>query len=180
MTRNGLRVGTVEDWCNVLEKRFCEFPGRALVVLQKVRYILQNVKEGRSPVAFVSDIILHRRASGLTSMPQAQLSLAFEHFEDVLRRDLTYPTLETSIEVFMAEIKDAYSIWSDIYKPRQLLNHHPFPRPNGYNYSNWNHENQSSKNIGSLSDSRIHRSDLGSRLGKNQANSHPRNNSHNG
>ncbi|RKF57059.1 hypothetical protein OnM2_077009 [Erysiphe neolycopersici] len=148
-------------------------PGRALVALEKVRYTVQDVKEGRSPVTFVSDIILHGRASGLTPTSQAQLSLPFEHVEGVLRRDLTYPTPETSIEDFIAEIKDAYNIWSDIYKPRQLLSHHPFPRPNGNNYSNWNHENQSSQNIGSLSDSRIRRSDLGSRLGKNQANSDP-------
>ncbi|RKF57545.1 hypothetical protein OnM2_073031b [Erysiphe neolycopersici] len=43
--RNGLRVGTIEDWCNILEKRFCESPGKALIALEKLRYTVQDVRD---------------------------------------------------------------------------------------------------------------------------------------
>ncbi|KAI0998999.1 hypothetical protein K3495_g9197 [Podosphaera aphanis] len=128
ITRNGLRYGTIEDWCSTLEKRFSEAPGKALVALEKSRYTVQDVRDGKSPMTYVSNIILHGRSSGITQNTLAQLSLAYEHVDGVLRRDLIRPTATTRLDDFMEQIRDAFNIWVDIYKPRNVYSQNFYSR----------------------------------------------------
>ena len=89
VTRTGLRHGSVDDWCEALEKRFCEAPGKALAALEQTRYTVQDVREGKSPIRYVSNVILHGPSSGIAPTEYAQLLLAYEHIDRVLRRDIT-------------------------------------------------------------------------------------------
>jgi hypothetical protein len=102
VTRNGLRYGTVEDWCDVLEKRFCDSSGKALAALEQSRYTTKEVREGRSPIAYVSNIILHGRSSGIAPIEHTQMLLAYDHVDGILRRDLRRPDPTTKMEEFIS------------------------------------------------------------------------------
>lgn len=44
ITRLGLQNSSIDEWCNLLEKRFCNPPGRSLAALEMERYTIQDVR----------------------------------------------------------------------------------------------------------------------------------------
>ncbi|KAI0997352.1 hypothetical protein K3495_g10831 [Podosphaera aphanis] len=130
-TRIGLRHSSVENWCNMLEKRFRNPPGKALAALEVMRYTTNNVREGIDPMKYISDLILLGRDSGIATSESAQLILAYEHLDGELRRDIQRPTEFTTIASFITDLRYAYDTWADIYGPKRTF------RPNyGDNHMN--------------------------------------------
>ncbi|KLJ13341.1 hypothetical protein EMPG_11716 [Blastomyces silverae] len=59
VTRIGLIAHTngVEGWCKALEKRFKISGSRALNKLQQTRFTIQDIRDGKNPTAYITNVI---------------------------------------------------------------------------------------------------------------------------
>ena len=105
----------VKEWCDALEARFRDSPGKSLSVLESVRYGIKEVRARKDPVDFMTTIILNGQNSGIATTDAAQVLLAYEHIDGVLRRDLPRPTAATTVASMIEELRHQKDIWFDIY-----------------------------------------------------------------
>ncbi len=120
ISRVGLRNDPdgVKEWCDALEGRFRESPGKSLAALEAVRYTLKDARSRRDPAEYVSNIVLNAKNAGMATTEAAQVRLAYEHMDGELRRDLPRPTEGSTVAGLLEELRHQKDIWFDIYSNR--------------------------------------------------------------
>ena len=68
LERDFLREATIERWCTTLIRRFKERGPVALKALQTERYTYADARSGRTPRAYVQEILRHARAAEYDSV----------------------------------------------------------------------------------------------------------------
>ena len=122
LSRIGLRNDTdgVKEWCNALEARFRDSPGKSLATLEAVRYSVKDARARRDPAEYVSTIVLHAKNAGIATTEAAQVLLAYEHMDGELRLNLPRPTDSSTIPSLLEELRHQKDIWFDIYGTSEM------------------------------------------------------------
>ncbi len=117
ISRVGLRSDPdgVKEWCDALEARFRDSPGKSLTLLESVRYTVKDARNKRDPADYVSSIVLNSKNAGIATTEAAQVLLAYEHIDGELRRDLPRPTEASTVSSLLEELRHQKDIWFDIY-----------------------------------------------------------------
>lgn len=117
ISRVGLRNDPdgVKEWCDALEARFRDSPGKSLTLLESVRYTVRDARNKRDPADYVSSIVLNSKNAGIATTEAAQVLLAYEHIDGELRRDLPRPTEASTVSSLLDELRHQKDIWFDIY-----------------------------------------------------------------
>ena len=118
LSRIGLRNDTdaVKEWCDALEARFRDSPGKSLATLKAIRYSVKDARARRDPAEYVSTIVLHAKDAGIATTEAAQMLLAYEHMDGELRLYLPRPTDSSAIPGLLEELRHQKNIWFDIYE----------------------------------------------------------------
>ncbi|KAI9789601.1 MAG: hypothetical protein M1816_005910 [Peltula sp. TS41687] len=53
LTRRGLQIATIQEWSDVLEKRFRDEPSKSLLTVMQERYTVQDVRRRREPTEYM-------------------------------------------------------------------------------------------------------------------------------
>lgn len=117
LSRVGLRNSAdgVKEWCDALEARFRDSPGKSLTLLEMIRYTVRDVRNRKDPSDYVSSIVLNSKNAGIAATEPAQVLLAYEHIDGELRRDLSRPTEASTVAALLEELRHQKDIWYDIY-----------------------------------------------------------------
>ena len=94
-----------------LRKNIPQPPRKALTELEASQNTINDVRKGKDPVKYVSEVILHTRDAGIRFTEAAQLTIAFEYIRGALRRDIPRPTQNTTINSFVTDIRYAHDNW---------------------------------------------------------------------
>ena len=115
--RVGLRSDNngVKEWCDALEARFRDSPGKSLTLLKQIRYTVKDVRDKKDPSDFVSSIVLNSKNAGIATTESTQVLLAYKHIAGELRRDLPRPNESSTIASLLQELRHQKDIWFDIY-----------------------------------------------------------------
>lgn len=107
LARSGLRNDPdgVTQWCNALETRFRDSPGKSLALLEAVRYTVADARNRRDPADYLATIVLNSKNAGTATTEAAQVLLAYEHMDGNLRRDLPRPTITSTVASSMEELR---------------------------------------------------------------------------
>ena len=121
-----IRVGlkndqnSVKEWCDALEARFRDSPGRSLSIVEAIRYTVKDVRARKDPSDYVTSIMIHSKNAGLASTEAGQVLLAYEHMDAELRRDLPQPSDSSTLASFISDLRHRKDLWYDIYsKPEK-------------------------------------------------------------
>ena len=124
LTRRGLlHADTMDEWSQVLEKRFKTPPGQAWSNLDNTRYTLADVRGKRSVSAYMSSLVSAAKQCGETQEYPMVLR-AWKHLDLPLRRTIDEPIEGTTIKTFMELLVMKQSTWVDGYKQRQDIRQH--------------------------------------------------------
>ena len=115
--RVGLRndQNGVKEWCDALETRFRDSPGRSLSIVEAIRYTVKDVRARKDPADYVTSILTHSKNAGLAIIEASQVLLAYEHMDGELRRDLPKSFDASIIAAFISDLRLQKDIWYDIY-----------------------------------------------------------------
>ncbi len=107
ISRVGLRNDPdgVKEWCDTLEGRFRELPGKLLAALEAVRYTLKNTRSRKDLAEYVSNIVLNAKNAGMATTEAAQVRLAYKYIDRELRRDLLRPTEGSTVAGLLEELR---------------------------------------------------------------------------
>lgn len=119
LSRVGLRDSAgsdgIKEWCDALEARFRDSPGKSLTLLELIRYTVRDVRSRKDPADYVSSIVLNSKNAGIAATEASQVLLAYEHIDGELRRDLSIPTEVSTVAGLLEELRRRKDIWYDIY-----------------------------------------------------------------
>ena len=105
----------ITEWCNALEARFKDSPGKSLTMLEAIRYTIRDAKNQRDPADYVSSIVLNSKNAGIADTEAAQVLLAYEHLDGELRQNLPRLTPTSTVSDLLDELRHQKDIWFDIY-----------------------------------------------------------------
>ena len=119
--RVGLRndQNKLKEWCDALEARFRDSPGKSLSIVEAVRYTVRDVRARKDPADYVASILIHSKNAGLATTEAGQVLLAYEHMDGELRRDLPMPPDSSTIANFISDLRRRKDIWYDIYSKHE-------------------------------------------------------------
>ena len=119
LSRTGLRndPNGVQSWCDALETRFRESPGVSLARLETIKYTIRDVRARKDPEEYIQKIITNGRNSGLATTEYAQVLMAYQHMDGVLRMTLPPVTDSTTMPKFIEHINVQKANWFDVYQP---------------------------------------------------------------
>ena len=115
ITRIGLQNTGINEWCEHLEQRFRDPPGRSLAASEQERYTVIDVRRRREPARYVQSIVLLGRNAGIATTEAAQVIIAYEHMDPQLRQHLALPNERSTVETFIRELNIRKYIWFDMY-----------------------------------------------------------------
>ena len=107
-----LREASMERWYQALSKRFKERGPDAQDALDRCAYTLQDARNGRTPRAYVQDIIRHAKATGLPLYNQ--LLLAYTKMHPKFRVHLFEPNFNTTLSQFLEMLDSKANTFPDI------------------------------------------------------------------
>ena len=113
------RAAILEDpegitrWISMLEERFRDSPGRSLMLLEEVKYTVNNVCQRRDPADYVNFIILNSKNTSIGNTEATQVLIALNHIDAVLRRDLKEPNESSTVANLLKELRYRKDIWFD-------------------------------------------------------------------
>jgi hypothetical protein len=123
-TRRGLvHSDSIEEWSEILQKRFKTPPGQAWSNLDNTRYTLDDVRNKRSVSVYVSSLVSAAKQCGGTQEFPMVLR-AWKHLDLPLRRTIDEPIEGTTIKDFMELLIRKQSTWVGSYKQCQDIRQH--------------------------------------------------------
>ena len=105
----------IKHWCDALEARFRDSPGKSLTLLENIRYEIRDVRNRKDPAEYVSAIVLNAKNAGIAIDEAAQVLLAYEHMDGHLRRDLPRRPSTSTVSGVIEELRHQKDIWFGIY-----------------------------------------------------------------
>ena len=119
LTRRGLvHADNMDEWSEILQKRFKTPPGQAWSNLDNTRYTLNDVRNKKSVSAYVSSLVSAAKQCGETQEFPMVLR-AWKHLDLPLRRTIDEPIEGTTVKDFMELLVRKQSNWFDTYERRQ-------------------------------------------------------------
>ena len=117
VVRQGLRYDPdgVRSWCDALEERFRDPPGKSLTLLEKIRYTVKDVRNRRDPADYVASIVVNGKNASIAPTEYSQVLLAYEHMDAELRQHLQLPKASATIDEFLEEIRHHKEMWFDLF-----------------------------------------------------------------
>ena len=140
LTRRGLvHADNMDEWSEILQRRFKTPPGQAWSNLDNTRYTLNDVRNKKSVSAYVSSLVSAAKQCGETQEYPMVLR-AWKHLDLPLRRTIDEPIEGTTIKDFMELLVRKQSNWFDTYEQRRDTRQYDYehqqslnrPRPNQY------------------------------------------------
>ena len=105
----------MQEWCDALETRFRNSPGRSLSIVEAIRYTVKDVRTKKDPADYVTSILIHSKNAGLAPDEAAQVLLAYKYMDGKLRRDLSRPLDSSTVADFISDLRHQKDIWHNIY-----------------------------------------------------------------
>ena len=129
----------MDEWSEILQRRFKTPPGQAWSNLDNTRYTLNDVRNKKSVSAYVSSLVSAAKQCGETQEYPMVLR-AWKHLDLPLRRTIDEPIEGTTIKDFMEFLVRKQSNWFDTYEQRRDTRQYDYehqqslnrPRPNQY------------------------------------------------
>ncbi|KAI9783323.1 MAG: hypothetical protein M1816_001421 [Peltula sp. TS41687] len=138
LTRRGLQMASIQEWCDALERRFRDEPSKSLLTVMQERYTVQNVRRRREPTEYMQRMVTAGRNAHRDANEAAICMLAYEHIDGILQQHVAKPNYQTTIQDFMASLREARILWFDIYT--SYSNTGPGETQNGRQSSNMQQE----------------------------------------
>lgn len=88
--------------------------------MQAERYTMADAQNGRTPRAYVQDIIRHAKAAEFSSVYN-QLTMAWNNLELDFRAHIPEPKLNTTLSIFLESLDEKANIWQQIAAKRANL-----------------------------------------------------------
>ena len=57
----------LKEWCDALEARFRDSPGKSLSIVEAIRYTVRDVRARKDPADYVASILTHSKNAGLAT-----------------------------------------------------------------------------------------------------------------
>ena len=150
LARSGLRNDPdgVEAWCQALESRFREAPGKALSRLEAIRYTTKDAKNKKDPEEYVQQIVLNGRNAGTATTEYAQVLTAYEHMDAELRISIPVPNETTTVASFIKYLSVQKNNRFDLYGKTMMEPRSGYGARGGYsNRSRFNNFQSFSSNV---------------------------------
>ena len=113
LKKNLLRIASLVIWYQILIKSFKKRTAQTLQSLQKKRYIMSDAKQQRNFRMYVQNIFRHVKVVELESIFN-QLILTWSNFDYEFRRDISKSKSNTTIRIFLDQLKEKFDIWFDM------------------------------------------------------------------
>ena len=104
----------MDRWYQALARRFKQKGPEAQEALANCSYTLQDARNGRTPRAYVQDIIRHAKATQLPLYNQLLLAYTKMHFKFCIH--LTEPVANTTLSSFLEQLNSKANAFYDIAK----------------------------------------------------------------
>jgi hypothetical protein len=114
------RDASLYTWCRALIQRFKERGPVALQAMQAERYTMTDARNGRTPRAYVQDIIRHAKAAEFSSTYN-QLTMAWNNLKLEFRAHIPEPKLNTTLPMFLESLDEKANIWQQMAAKRVNL-----------------------------------------------------------
>lgn len=104
----------LDEWGKQLTARFAVDPATAIKDLHAHRYTVHDARRKVEPRDFATKVIRSAKAVRIPSVFN-QLMVLYNAFDVDLRRDLTRPTENTTVESFLQDLDNKKLIWWEMY-----------------------------------------------------------------
>lgn len=111
----------VDEWVHALTKKWKESPTAAVAIVSKERYTMDDARRKREPFEYVQIIV--RAAKSAEMSTYTQIYFIYNGMEPEFRRDLTKPTMDTTMDAFVQQMDDTKEIWWDIASKNRFGGH---------------------------------------------------------
>jgi len=105
----------VEEWCKALEKRFKISPSEAWTNFNLTRYTLEDVRNHRNPIEYVTTLIAAARNRGQGDSEVGLVMQGWMHVDMALCRDIDQSREGTNVEEFLDTLLAKQANWYDLY-----------------------------------------------------------------
>ena len=106
-----LKLGQgIEQWEQKLVARFKERPNKAMATMVRERYTIADARNKREPREYAGIIMRAAKSAKLGGTGHI-IMLIYNGLDIEFQRDITMPTLATTLEVFLQELDDHKDIW---------------------------------------------------------------------
>jgi len=107
-----LRSASLDQWINALVRRFKERGAAALQAHQAETYSMTDARSGRTPRAYVQDIMRHAQAAEFSAVYN-QLLMAWNNLNLDFRMQIPEPTTTTSLNSFLDSLDSKATTWQE-------------------------------------------------------------------
>ena len=104
---------SVQNWCNVLIKRFKERVSAALNYLQSIKYIFEDARRQKNSRIFVQDLFRHAKTADFISVYN-QFILTWNNLNWQFRQHVSQFTKNTIIQFFLKQLDSNCDIWFEL------------------------------------------------------------------
>ena len=120
--RNGFEK--LKQWCDALEIRFRDSPGKSSILLENIWYNIKNVKARKNPTDYMSVIVFNAKNTGIAIDEAIQVLLIYEYMDVYLKRDLPRVSISSPVVGLIEKFRHLKNILFDIYGNRyyKLIN----------------------------------------------------------
>jgi hypothetical protein len=119
LTRRGLvHADAMDEWSEILQKRFKTPPGQAWSNLDSTRYTLDDVRNKKSVAAYVLSLASAAKQCGAVDEFPIVIRV-WKHLDLSLRHTIDEPIEGTTIKDFMERLVRKQSNWFDTYEQRR-------------------------------------------------------------
>ena len=109
------KIGFIQQWCIVLEKRFKKSANQALIKFHQVQYIIADVHKRWDPSEFIQNVIILKKNSYTLTSFNAQTMYAFERIKNKFRIIMnSFINSSTVMNIFRNMNFHKYD-WFDVY-----------------------------------------------------------------
>ena len=104
---------SLQNWYNVLIKRFKERVSAALNYLQSIKYIFENARKHKNSQIFVQDLFKHVKVANFISIYN-QLVLTWNNLNWQFKQHVSQFTEQTTIQAFLEQLDNNCDIWFEM------------------------------------------------------------------
>ena len=116
--KNIYREMFLSNWCNVLIKRFKKRTSAALLNVQSIKYIFNDVCDQKDSRVFAQNFFRHVKAAKITST-YSQLCMTWNNLKWQFRQHISQSKEFTTIQNFLKQLNNQIDIWHEMSVAKQ-------------------------------------------------------------
>ena len=119
---------SLQNWCNVLIKRFKERTSAALNFIQSTKYTLQDARMQKNFRVFAQNLFRHVKAASLISIYN-QLILTWNNLDWQFKQHISQFAKNITVQVFLKQLDNNCDIWFELANSNQNFKRFSISKP---------------------------------------------------